>query len=928
MYRLSCLLLCAWAFCSSWPASAAEPVDWTVMLYIAADNDLEQSALIDLDEIERGMPASGVEIIVLIDRAAGYADGYEDWQDARVLRMRPDSENGVLAAEELLRLGEINTGDPTNVKNLIEYATTNFPARRYGLVMWDHGGGWQGMADDENPGTGKSHDNLSLSELSSALSQAIPEGNKLDLIGFDMCLMAQVEIAYEMAPYARYMVASQAVEPGYGWPYDVLIPEFAKPTVGPQRLAANIVERYAQYTAQANERVSTQSAIDLSRMEAVKDAVDALANKLGPNTSTLWSSLARSVFWADSFNPRGKESNRLEDKNSLSSSDLLDLLKRTRATLGSAFPAETEFQQLVAVMDEAVVDSKVSPRHKLSHGLSIYAPPSAATFNDAYLQTRFGGSSAWSRLMRAMHYEQGKKTQPPKITLFKYADSTTGAQQQTTSMLDDTTLRLKVEGNNILWVQALTGQHSPSDGGHLILSKGYMTDSRFLADKLATQGDTAELLMPTFKGNSASMEMEVSPSTFTISNGEDTGFATLDAAELQRGEGQSVSILAIYDSKEHGKHRALISFDMLTWKVDGLVLLVEMEDGRFVPRGIEPQSSDQVTLLFDFIPDGKTDPEQKKGATMKWGDGLELIMSEVPNGTYTTWAIAENLSGESHVVSTSVRGVDAHFAVKAGFDGARQLDITKLQGEWANTEGTPVFAIGKQIGQGNLAPLLVNRDALPAEAKDYQFVVQLDNRLLPVLSMLTFDREGEKLLGREVVMLLANADQPDRLWIKTLMGGGGQALGELVEVVRRPQTASVNTPTTPSTPTATNDSTTVTDEPESVDDGPDVEHPVTSSLSVIGSWEGITQTGTLVWLELHPDGSFQQVESSADESAQLETWGFYELRDGILAVQFEGGQQCNNWGCQPFFPNQPAPFPIEFTQHELHMPTASFQRQQ
>ena len=916
-----CVVLGLWLWLTPGMAWAATPVDWTLMVYIAADNDLERAALIDLDEMERGMPASGVEVIALVDRAEGYADGYGDWSDARVLRIRPDSETGVLASEELLRLGEINTGDPVNVTNFVQYATKNFPARRYGLVMWDHGGGWQGMADDENPGQGREHDNLSLSELSGALSQAVPKGNKLDLIGFDMCLMAQVEIAYEMAPFANYMVASQAVEPGYGWPYDRLLPEFAMATAGPRRLATNIVQRYADYTEQANERVSTQSAIDLSQMEPVREAIDAMANRLGPNTTSLWPALARSVFWADSFNPRGKDSNRKEDKNSLSSSDLLDVVKRARATLGTSFPAEAEFQKLVGALDGAIIDSRVSARHKLSHGLSIYAPPSGATFNEAYLQTRFGQSSSWPRLIRAVHYEAQKKTQAPKITLFKYADSNTGAQQATTSMLDATTLRLKVEGNNLLWVQALTGQHSPEDGGHLILSKGYMTDTRFLAEKLATQGDAAELLMPTFKGNSASMEMEVSPSTFTVSNGVDFGFATFDSTELQRGEGQSVSISALYDSEEHGKHRAVITFNMLTWEADGLVLLVKMKDGRVIPRGLKPQPNDKVTLLFDFIPDGKSEPQLKEGQTLTWGDGLELIMSEVPNGTYTTWALAENLSGESHSVSTSVRGVDAQFNVKAGFDDARQLSIGQLAGVWSDAQGTPAFAIGEQIGKGSLASMLIDRSALPPEAKDYQFFVQLDNRLLPILSLLTFDGDGENLLGREVVLLLADASQPDRLWIKTLVGGGGQALGEVIEVTRTAQLEQQD-PATAETVVEENPDVTPNPTP---DPGP-VPDPI-EQLSVVGSWQGYSQSGTLVWLELLPDGTFQQLETTPDETVQVQTWGVYEQQNGVLAVQFMGGEQCNPWGCAPFMPPQLNPFPIQLNQQQLQTPWASLERQ-
>ncbi|MEM9385949.1 MAG: clostripain-related cysteine peptidase [Pseudomonadota bacterium] len=902
-------------------AATAAPADWTVMIYMAADNNLEDAALIDLDEIEAGMPEQGVEIIVLIDRAKEYTESLGNWTDARILRMRPNQERGTLASEEIKRLGEINTGDPRNLEKFIQYSVGNYPAKRYGLVMWDHGGGWQGMADDEDAGDGQSHDNLSLPELRKALSSAIPQGRKLDFIGFDMCLMAQVEIAYEVADFARFMVASQAVEPGYGWPYDVLLPAFAESTAGPKRLAQNIVRRYGEHTEQAGERVATQSAIDLSKIEQVKGAIDALTNRIGPTARQNWTSLTRSIFWADSFNPQGKDTNRKQAQQALSSSDLLDLVKRSRVILGEQFPAQAEFQQLVDAMDGAVVDSRNSLRHRLSHGLSIYAPPSAATYNPAYEQTRFGASSSWPRLLKAVHRHQGSQSAAPTINYFQYVDASNGQQRKTTSMLDNTTLRLKVQGNNLLWVQSLTGRYSAEDKGHLILSRGYMSDSRFLEEKLAASGDAAELLVPVFKGNTATLEMEVMPATYTISNGETYGFATLDASEAQLGEGQSVAILAEFENGELGRHQAVISFNLMTWKADGIALLVEMKDGRVVPRGVKPQATDKITLLYEFIPDGEQEPSLRRGVQMPWKNGLELIMSEVPNGDYTTWAIAENLSGETHVARTTVRGVAPQWEVAAGFDGARKLTIENLSGVWASVDDdTPIFAIGQALGKG-LAALVTDKEALPAEAKDWKFLVELDNRLLPMLSILTFDASGEKLLGRIPYMILADPTQPDSLWIKSLIGGGGQAVGEIVQVRRTQRLAEANKPKPTGGGGASQDDSNAPDD----DDIPAVKPP--TRVRVVGAWAGQGQGGVEVYVELMRDGTFQQMEVSYAAGLQVETWGSYDYRDNTMTVRFAGGRQCHAYGCEPFAPAPIAPFPLEVRNDVMRSPWAVLYRQ-
>ena len=368
-----------------------------------------------------------------------------------------------------------------------------------------------------------------------------------------------------------------------------------------------------------------------------------------------------------------------------------------------------------------------------------------------------------------------------------------------------------------------------------------------------------------------------------------------------------MTLLADYDSGELGKHRAIITFDLMTWRANSLTLLVELKDGRVVPRGVKPRETDTVTLLYEFMPDGAQELELKRGTSMPWKDGLELIMSEVPKGTYTTWAIAENLSGETHVAKTSVRGVEPQWEVAAGFDGARQLSIADLSGVWADTEGNAMFAIGRQVGKTNLAELLINQEALTPEAKDWQFVVQLDNRLLPMLSLLTYDDEGDKLLGRIPYMVLADRSQPDRLWIKSLIGGGGEAIGEVVEVVRTERLADGN-------------------RPDGGGDGQDGGGASTQP-SIVGTWAGTGQSGVQVWVQLMADGQFQQVETAYDQSMQIKTWGRYEWRGGTMAVQYGGGEQCTAWGCQPYYPPAVPPFPMQLAGNTLQSPWSLLYRQ-
>ncbi|MEZ5595172.1 MAG: clostripain-related cysteine peptidase [Pseudomonadales bacterium] len=881
------------------------PLDWTLMIYMAADNDLEQAALIDLDEIEAGMPATGMEVIVLMDRAKGYADGVGDWTDARVLRMRPNQDQGTLALQELVRLGEINTGAPASLTDFVRFVTTNFPAKHTGLVLWDHGGGWQGMADDLDPAGAGEHDNLSITEVGAALRAALPAGRRLDLIGFDMCLMAQLEMAWEIADVADFMVASQAVEPSYGWPYAVLLPEFGQSARGPRRLAQSVVRRYAEYTDSVNELVATQSAIDLRALGDVNGALNALLVRLDGVLSTDWPVISRSLFWADSFEVSGKAEALKRGTAALASSDLMDILKRMRNAMGQRFPAEQEYQALVRAMDAAVMDSHVSQRHHNSHGLSVYAPPLASAFNADYLKTRFAGASNWPRWLARLHEQQTANKRAPTVRRMAYVKAGTTTPVQEGSMLDNSTLKIEVEGANLLWVSGLVGRYVPEQKGHLIYSNGYLSDSRFLAQKLAAKGSAADLLMPDFKGDVARMEMEVAPMTYAVTNGEVAGFATLDSRALQTGQGRTAGIQVLLESAKEGTHQAVVLFDLVSWRAESVVLLVEQSGGRLVPREVEPAADDMLTLLYDFIPD-TGEPQLMKGARMPWKQGLELILDEVPEGDYRSWAIAETLTGDTGSNSATVRVVPPRADIRAGLEGARKLTMAALAGVWADDSGQPAFGIEAETEPGsNLARLLINKDLLAPEIRDFQFLARLDNRLLPSLHLLTVSQDGKRIMGRDTFLLLADPARPDTLWIKTLIGGAGHAVGNIIEVTRTARLdGGVPAPDGGNQPPVT---------------------PQAPRNPLVGYWEGQTAVSYLQ-VEFSAAGEFRQVETAFNNSQRMELWGRYAVQGNQLQLRIEGGQNCAYQGCVPVYPPPMAPFPFDLRGDQLRTPTSQLVR--
>src|SRR5262249_16326625 len=130
-----------------------------------------------------------------------------------------------------------------------------------------------------------SHDYLDNQELRKAVASALPAGQKLDILGCDACLMNMLEICYEMKDTASVMVGSEETEPGAGWPYAAILGKLTKtPTMAPADLARCIANEYgAWYKANGNpiqDKSATQSALDISRLQPVADAVNALADAL------------------------------------------------------------------------------------------------------------------------------------------------------------------------------------------------------------------------------------------------------------------------------------------------------------------------------------------------------------------------------------------------------------------------------------------------------------------------------------------------------------------------------------------------------------------------------------------------------------------------------------------------------------------------
>ncbi|MDY0218151.1 MAG: clostripain-related cysteine peptidase [Candidatus Cloacimonas acidaminovorans] len=187
---------------------------WTVLLYMAADNNLAEMGRLDINSLESVAQPADLNLIVQADFPEG-AKRYKIQQD--------NSEQ--ITSPVLANLGTINSGDPNTLNSFIKWGFNRYPAQRKMLIIWSHGDSWykdnsgKWICPDDN-----AQDLISVSggELVLALS-GIPH---LDILLFDACSMQSIEVINEIHSFADYIIGSEDLVPQYGFPYEDIIPLF------------------------------------------------------------------------------------------------------------------------------------------------------------------------------------------------------------------------------------------------------------------------------------------------------------------------------------------------------------------------------------------------------------------------------------------------------------------------------------------------------------------------------------------------------------------------------------------------------------------------------------------------------------------------------------------------------------------------------
>ena len=398
---------------------------WTIMYYLCLDNNHTdyELELISNDLMEIGS-TDDLNIMLL-------GDGEND--DDTVLYYI--EEGSVVELNDMYGWpDEVDMSNPVTLKSFINLVMNHYPADHYALfILSDQGSGWQGILhDDKSP-------LMSIPDFADVLKDVTNDGEeKIDVIGFMPCVNGMLEVIYEISSYVDYAVISEEhmlepldKGPEYIFPYFESTWNLKNNTdMTPEDFACSVVDYYNPcsfklfvfyiylvitfknkagiflrtlsnvltkiFNSLPNpefhnvELLTTLSAINTSKLNDLKDAIDELSSLLILNindknvVNSIKSARNQVREYGKSY-PKNKRVAKLAFMFSIekyafdSFIDLYHLIELINESVENQVIKDA-CNNVIEKFNEAVLANNVMPEDN-SHGMSIYFPKSRELYN-------------------------------------------------------------------------------------------------------------------------------------------------------------------------------------------------------------------------------------------------------------------------------------------------------------------------------------------------------------------------------------------------------------------------------------------------------------------------------------------------------------------------------------------------------------------
>lgn len=394
---------------------------WLFMNYIAADCNLKEFQAKNIDNQELVGSDANTHIVAMIDigptpsekeLAEAKANGEEraailDWSGGKTVYVTKDTQLDKINSPVIAEHGpNINMTDPKVLTNFIVDTMKKFPADNVALVMNDHGGGWvSAMSDEANGGS------FTMPQIQQALADAEKvTGKKIDVLGFDACLMADAQAAYEFKNNAHFLLASEETEGGPGWTYDNMMngshegkpKEISNVMAGAMGMLQNAMEQkitvgpeeFCKLVVKCNEEhqkdINTFSATDLTKMDGVAKATDDLAKAILKTEQK--AEVKNAIMEAQNYGGGWAPYNDMHDMVHMA--ELIGE-KTTDPALKKAA------EGIKKAVGDAVIANEADSAHSNSHGLHVFAGFDGSE-DAGYQNLQFAKDTQWDEAVKEL----------------------------------------------------------------------------------------------------------------------------------------------------------------------------------------------------------------------------------------------------------------------------------------------------------------------------------------------------------------------------------------------------------------------------------------------------------------------------------------------------------------------------------------------
>jgi hypothetical protein len=593
------------------PVDTSNLPEWTVIVYSDADDDiLEQDLLIDINEMELVGSNTQMNIVVQVDRAEGAYSGDGDWTDTRRLYITQDDDMDHITSAVVESIGEADMGNPRTLVDFVTWSIQNYPAKKYALILSDHGGGWTGGFSDLN-----SNSSLTFTQIVDSIRQVQGSmgGQKFEIIGFDACLMGMLEVYGSLYPYTNYMVASEEVIPATGWSYAAWLGMLAQDPIVDGRIVSSAI--VSTYIVQDTALIRSASADEISEIES-ETTLSAIESAGMPEVIIATNQFISTLAVIDqSWVAQGREYSK--SYYSIFGEDVpsafIDLVNFAEVMATTNDPAiQQAADALKAAMASAIVAEKHGYGMEGSGGMSFYFPISDIYTLTEYEQPSpmyadnagpFLQQSSWDEFL-AFHYtgqdfipQEGLAYVPDRASAIVAPGESVltiaPIQLSTTDLTDDEllTLNTTVTGDPS-YIYFILYFYNPDSNAYWVADTSYV-----FADHTSEVGGVTT---PDYGSSPIQVEYEWDPSLFVLTDGTTEAFALFGPDEYIDSNG--VSTYSVY-----GQYTAVnggVPTDAkLTFDPDGKLLHIYAlpdPDGNGITTAVEvtPQIGD---TFVDYV---------------------------------------------------------------------------------------------------------------------------------------------------------------------------------------------------------------------------------------------------------------------------------------------------------------------------------------